>query len=382
MDLAAGNTRHSWQMVRQAVVKVARPYFTLPETRCQAWGLSAALIVLMLAENLVGLWFTSLVGKYMTALQQKDEAGFYQRLRDIGLVIICWVTVSVMHGLVESTLQVQWSATLMRHFGSHYLGGSDQVGDGAFYRLQLCECARLLSTKTKTTIQGGDFNELRERALLRHVINTATEGDPDSVMGAMDTFWDTYFNGEGTAEWQLRGSALDSAIRTKQPKTAMEIGAYCGYTAVRMGRLMPPGGQLVSIEMDPLYAAIATKMVEYAGLSERVSVEIGFLSDRLAAIHRKHGLSGPLDAVLLDHDTSSYLPDLQMLEQAGHISKATVVLCDWSLYPGSDESAQVPIAGSDFMQYLDSLGVSQSTSTSMRDKQIFTVSAGDWVGAV
>ena len=120
---------------------------------------------------------------------------------------------------------------------------------------------RPLSTQTKKTIQqGSDFNELRERSLLRHVINTATEGDAASVMTAMDTFWDTYFNGEGTAEWQLRGNALDSAIRTKQPKVAMEIGAYCGYTAVRMGRLMAPDSKLVSIEIDPLYAAIATKV--------------------------------------------------------------------------------------------------------------------------
>ena len=120
--------------------------------------------------------------------------------------------------------------------------------------------ARTFSSKTKSTIQGDDFNELRERSLLRHVINTATEGDPNSVMNAMDTFWDTYFNGEGTAEWKLRGSALDSAIKSKQPKLAMEIGAYCGYTAVRMGRLMPAGSKLVSIEIDPLYAAIATKV--------------------------------------------------------------------------------------------------------------------------
>ena len=127
-------------------------------------------------------------------------------------------------------------------------------------RLAAARPAALLSTKTKTTIQGGDFNELRERSLLRHVINTATEGDAASVMSAMDTFWDTYFNGEGTAEWQLRGTALDSAIKTKQPKTAMEIGAYCGYTAVRMGRLMPAGSKLVSVEIDPLYAAIATKV--------------------------------------------------------------------------------------------------------------------------
>ena len=103
------------------------------------------------------------------------------------------------------------------------------------------------------------FNELRERSLLRHVILSSTEGDAVSVMNAMDEFWDTYFNGEGTAEWKLRGVALDQAIRAKAPTTAMEIGAYCGYTAVRIGRLMPEGGKLVSIEIDPLFAAIATK---------------------------------------------------------------------------------------------------------------------------
>merc|ERR1719174_2279871 len=108
----------------------------------------------------------------------------------------------------------------------------------------------------------------------------------------MDQYWDTFFHGEGTAEWQLRGSALDSAIRAKQPKVAMEIGAYCGYTAVRMGRLVPSGGRLISIEIDPLYAAIATKMVEHAGLSDRVHVEIGTLADRLPAIHRKYGITG------------------------------------------------------------------------------------------
>ena len=42
------------------------------------------------------------------------------------------------------------------------------------------------------------------------------------------------------------------------------------------------------------------QMVEYAGLSERVSVEIGSLSEKLPAIHRKYGVSGALDAVLLE----------------------------------------------------------------------------------
>ena len=123
-------------------------------------------------------------------------------------------------------------------------------------------------------------------------------------------------------------------------------------------------------------------MVEHAGLSDRVHVEIGTIADRLPAIHKKYGLSGPVGAVLLDHNTTSYLPDLQLLEKNGHINKGTVVLCDWSLYPGSSDQGSAPTDGEEFMQYLTEIGVSQSTRHSMNDKEVFTVSAGSWVGVV
>ncbi len=241
---------------------------------------------------------------------------------------------------------------------------------------------RVLSTQPSSArrpLPQSDFHELRERSLLQYVIAESTEGDPESVTAAMDTFWDTYFNGEGTAEWQLRVQALDQAIGAKSPHTAMEIGTYCGYTAVRMGRLVPPGGKLISVEMDPLYAAIATKVVEHAGLRDRVFVEIGTVKDRLAAIQNKYGLSGPLDAVLLDHEVSSYLPDLQRLEAEGLITKGTVVLCDWSLYPGSEEREQAPTDGKDFMTYLAQAGGPTATHT-LTGKEVFTVSS--WTGVI
>jgi catechol O-methyltransferase len=213
---------------------------------------------------------------------------------------------------------------------------------------------------------------------LRHVISSSTEGDPDSVTAAMDTYWDTYFNGEGTAEWNLRGEALDQAIAAKSPKTAMEIGTYCGYTAVRMGKFIPDGGKLISVEIDPLYAAIATKMVEHAGLRDKVFVEIGSVKSRLSSIKSKHSLSSPIDAVLLDHDVNDYLSDLRLMEGEGLISKGTVVLCDWSLYPGSDQS-EAPTEGDAFMSYLAS-GAGSTARHSLRDKEVFTVSS--WEGVV
>ena len=211
---------------------------------------------------------------------------------------------------------------------------------------------RGLSTVTGSGLSSSSFDPTRERDLLQHVIRTSTEGDPDSVTAAMDSFWDAFYSGEGSAEWQLRGSALDEAISKKNPSVAMEIGTYCGYTAVRMGRLLPPDGKLVSVEIDPLYAAIATKVVEYAGLRDRVSIEIGSLGETLPRIIGRYGFDRPLDAVLLDHEPGLYLSDLQLLDGKGLVSEATTMLCDWSLYPGDEHKGQAPTAGKEFMQYL------------------------------
>ena len=76
------------------------------------------------------------------------------------------------------------------------------------------------------------------------------------------------------------------------------------------------------------------------------------------------------------------MPCRQLLEKSGHIDKGTVILCDWSLYPGSEGAAQAPTAGAEFMDYLSKIGVSSSTKHTLRDKDLFTVSAGDWMGAV
>jgi catechol O-methyltransferase len=200
----------------------------------------------------------------------------------------------------------------------------------------------------------------------------------------MDVFWDTYFNGSGTAEWNLRSSTLDSVVSKGKPQLAVELGTYCGYTAVRVGRLLPPGAQMISIEVEPLFAAIASKVVEHAGLRDVVRVEIGSLEDRLASLSSTSG-GRPIDTLLLDHKVSEFLPDLQLLEGAKLISPSTAILCDWNLYPGSDEVELAPQHGHEFMDYLKNRAPSdRSPATTMRtqigDKDLFTVT--QWMGAV
>ena len=104
-----------------------------------------------------------------------------------------------------------------------------------------------------TQPQTGDFDELRERSLLRARDWLIDRGDPEPVLASMDTFWDI-LQWRGTAEWQLRSGALDSAAH----RSVTALDWFTG-DCVRMGRLMAPGSKLVSVELDPLYV-IATKV--------------------------------------------------------------------------------------------------------------------------
>lgn len=66
------------------------------------------------------------------------------------------------------------------------------------------------------------------------------------------------------------GQIMDSVIREYRPSLVLELGAYCGYSAVRIARLLPPGGRLLTMEMNPDYAAITQQMLNFAGLQDKV----------------------------------------------------------------------------------------------------------------
>lgn len=186
----------------------------------------------------------------------------------------------------------------------------------------------------------------RERLLLNHVVRTATEGDAAGVMGAMDSFWETTFAMEGTDSWSIRGDLLDKVIHDKKPVRCLEIGTYCGYSALRIARLLPEDGLLVSVEMDPLFAAIATKLVEHAGLEKKVKILIGTVQSKINQISAvippvqpecAAGPSGRVNFVLCDHSKELFVPDLKLLEEHGIVGPGSVVMGDTTVYPGEEE---------------------------------------------
>ena len=127
-----------------------------------------------------------------------------------------------------------------------------------------------------------------------------------------------YISGLFGAEDELLASLREEADRTGLPPIAisadegrllqvlltaigarrvLEVGTLGGYSAICMARALPPGGKLLSVEIDEAHAAFARRYIERAALSDRVEIRVGRALDVLPSLDGER-----FDAVFLDAD--------------------------------------------------------------------------------
>jgi catechol O-methyltransferase len=173
-----------------------------------------------------------------------------------------------------------------------------------------------------------------EERLLRQVYARAAEGNADSVLAVIDDFcW--------KSSWMMnvgdrKGRILSQEVINKKAKVAIELGAYCGYSAVTIAKSLPADGHLYSIEFDPLHAAIATKIVEFAGLKDKVTILVGTLESKWKEIQNKFKVQ-TADLIFLDHVKHAYLSDFKLFESSGLIKSGTVIVADNVIFPGAPD---------------------------------------------
>src|SRR5262245_31611095 len=76
----------------------------------------------------------------------------------------------------------------------------------------------------------------------------------------------------------------------------LEIGTAVGYSGIWLAGALPPGGTLMTMEMDPERAREARENFERAGLADRVSVIVGDAERMIAKV------AGPFDLSFQDGD--------------------------------------------------------------------------------
>jgi catechol O-methyltransferase len=201
---------------------------------------------------------------------------------------------------------LRWSALRMA-FGMRHLMREWQVGDG------------------------------REDALADYVLAHARPGDVSDAIRAVDEF--CYERSVMMNVGDEKGLILDTAITSGQPSRLLELGTYCGYSALRTVRVMPPGAHLWSIEFAAANAEIARRIWDHAGVTDRVTVVVGSLGDGGTTLDRLSDDYGfaemNLDFVFIDHDKAAYLPDLESLLKRGWLHQGSVVVADNVKIPGA-----------------------------------------------
>jgi predicted O-methyltransferase YrrM len=83
----------------------------------------------------------------------------------------------------------------------------------------------------------------------------------------------------------------------------LEIGTLGGYSTIWLGRALPAGGRLISLEAEPKHAEVARANLAQAGLAEVVEVRLGPALESLPQLAAE-GL-GPFDLIFIDADKRS-----------------------------------------------------------------------------
>ena len=99
----------------------------------------------------------------------------------------------------------------------------------------------------------------------------------------------------------VEGRFLEMLVFASGAGRVLEIGTFSGYSALAMAAGLPPGGSIVTCDVDPTAVEVARQAIAaspYAGL---IDVRLGPALDTIAT------LDGPFDLVFIDADKPNYV---------------------------------------------------------------------------
>ena len=111
-----------------------------------------------------------------------------------------------------------------------------------------------------------DSEQINKRCV-EYVLGNAKQGDAQSVCQTIDEFCS-----KDTSNWMMnlgndKGALVDEVITQKSPQTILELGTYIGYSSIRFSRLLPEGGRLVTIDVNPVTTEQARTLAQFAGVT-------------------------------------------------------------------------------------------------------------------
>jgi predicted O-methyltransferase YrrM len=97
-----------------------------------------------------------------------------------------------------------------------------------------------------------------------------------------------------------QGKFLHLLTRAVGASSVLEVGTLGGYSTIWFARALPPGGRVVTLEVDAQHAEVARANAAAAGVADLVDVRVGPALDTLPTLVAEG--AGPFDLVFVDAD--------------------------------------------------------------------------------
>jgi len=130
----------------------------------------------------------------------------------------------------------------------------------------------------------------------------------------------------------LEGGFLNFLVYLKQPNRVLEVGTFTGWSSIAMARALPPGGSLVTCDVNDETTAVARRYAEEAGVADRIDFRVGPGLETLAT------LEGPFDLAFIDADKEGYVDYYEAI--LPKLAQGGVIAADNTLF-GSDADGEI-----------------------------------------
>ena len=125
----------------------------------------------------------------------------------------------------------------------------------------------------------------------------------------------------------LEGRFLELLVWALQPQLVVEIGTFTAYGTLSMAAGLPPGGRIITCEVDETHAALATHHVAESPFAASVDLRVGPALDTIRSI------DDAVDLAFIDADKESYLDYYEAL--VPKLSARGVIAADNVLWGGA-----------------------------------------------
>jgi len=136
------------------------------------------------------------------------------------------------------------------------------------------------------------------------------------------------FQMEELASSPVVAQFLQFLILVKQPKSILEIGTFIGTSTMAMARVLPEGGNILTIEKYDHFAEIARKNFIDNDLIGKIELVIGDALEEVRALEK----GKTFDMVFLDGNKENYFKYFDLLDQ--FVSSGGLFIVDDALFHG------------------------------------------------